>query len=212
MTDEKRIINRVSPEAEQGRQEGGAVLVAATYIAARSQIAGTENKATEPVNRKERAQLNKKLRAIEEKDLLKWSKAEKIFISEAEFNRQWHNRKIAEGAEQQVYLDYSGLSVIKTNDAIMHGTWLEFFDRIALHNWLFPEVAYQLSGFTKVKSRLGAIIHQPFIKSERGASREEVENDMVKRRFIRLKNDDYFNPALGIILEDLHDENVLNRP
>jgi len=27
--------------------------------------------------------------------------------------------------------------------------------------------------------------------------------------FINTKNNDYYNPELGIILEDLHDENVL---
>ena len=32
---------------------------------------------------------------------------------------------------------------------------------------------------------------------------------MAENGFINKKNNDYFNPELGIILEDLHDENVL---
>lgn len=39
-------------------------------------------------------------------------------------------------------MDVQGFSVIKTNDAIVHGTWLEFFERLAVHDWLFPEVDY----------------------------------------------------------------------
>jgi uncharacterized surface protein with fasciclin (FAS1) repeats len=32
---------------------------------------------------------------------------------------------------------------------------------------------------------------------------------MNSNGFLKIKNNDYFNPQLGIILEDLHDENVL---
>lgn len=32
---------------------------------------------------------------------------------------------------------------------------------------------------------------------------------MYSNGFLNTKNNDYFNPDLGIILEDLHDENVL---
>ncbi len=32
---------------------------------------------------------------------------------------------------------------------------------------------------------------------------------MTNNRFINTRNHDYYNPDLGIILEDLHDENVL---
>lgn len=34
---------------------------------------------------------------------------------------------------------------------------------------------------------------------------------MNSNGFINSRNNDYFNPELGIILEDLHDENVLTR-
>ena len=32
---------------------------------------------------------------------------------------------------------------------------------------------------------------------------------MNSNGFQKIRNNDYFNPELGIILEDLHDENVL---
>ena len=34
---------------------------------------------------------------------------------------------------------------------------------------------------------------------------------MESNGFNNTKNNDYFNPTLGIILEDLHDENVLTQ-
>ncbi len=32
---------------------------------------------------------------------------------------------------------------------------------------------------------------------------------MLNNGFLNSRNNDYFNPELGLILEDLHDENVL---
>ena len=32
---------------------------------------------------------------------------------------------------------------------------------------------------------------------------------MTSNGFVNTRNNDYFNPDIGIILEDLHDENVL---
>ena len=43
------------------------------------------------------------------------------------------------------------------------------------------------------------------------ASLEEVKTFMKLNGFINIRNNDYHNPELGIILEDLHDENVLTR-
>jgi hypothetical protein len=151
------------------------------------------------------------VRPSEEAVLLQWAINEALFVPEESFIAQYGDRKIGEGAEQQVYLSQAGKSVVKTNDAIMHGTWLEFFDRIALHNWLFPETAYHVNGFTKVRDRFAAIIEQPFLRSSRGASRTEVEEDLNQRGFIRIRNDDYYSADLGILLEDLHDENVLTQ-
>ncbi len=37
----------------------------------------------------------------------------------------------------------------------------------------------------------------------------EVETEMRKLGFSRRRNDDYFSPTLQLLVEDLHDENVL---
>jgi hypothetical protein len=40
---------------------------------------------------------------------------------------------------------------------------------------------------------------------------DKLKDFMQLNGFQNNKNNDYFNPELGIIIEDLHDENVLTR-
>lgn len=63
-------------------------------------------------------------------------------------------------------------------------------------------------GFTKAEHVFAAVIRQQFALLTEGAPRSIVELYLNKHGFIRTKNDDYYNSALGIILEDLHEENV----
>jgi len=55
---------------------------------------------------------------------------------------------------------------------------------------------------------LAVITQQTFAILDKGAPREKVEGYLNEHGFARTKNDDYYHPELGIILEDLHDENV----
>lgn len=216
MQDGKKAFyfDRLSPAEEQGRYKGGERLIEASYIAGRCYSAGATHQTAEPINRKERTAFNEKIRKIEEPALQKWTVQTGFWQNPVDFNDTYGSRKIGEGAEAIVYLSLTGKSVLKVNDGTFHGTWLEFFDRLAIHNTLFPDTCYQLVGFTQRKGfygedRLAAIVEQPFIKAERGASFEEVKADVGKMGFVHVKRDDYYNPDFGIILEDLHDENVL---
>ena len=150
---------------------------------------------------------------LETKVLGVFAASHKIFLPEKEFQSLYGNRPDAQGNEQLVYVCNDGKFVIKVNDCAYHGTWLEFFDRLALHNFLFPETSYELTGFTTRKGfhgedRFACIIKQPFVQAERGATFAEVAQDMVQRGFRHLKRNDFYNPELGLIVEDLHDENV----
>lgn len=216
MPDEQRetLFKRLSPAEEQGRIRGGAKLVEASRIVAGSHRTGTTHKSPEPVNRKERTSFNQKVRLSEEIILEDWAKQTGCWRSYNGFEKDFGARKIGEGAEALVYLSNDGITVLKVNDGIFHGTWLEFFDRIAIHNTLFPETTYTLIGFTQRKGfygedRLAAIVKQAFIKTDRGATFNEVKANMELIGFLHLKRDDYYNPETGIIIEDLHDENVL---
>ena len=80
-----------------------------------------------------------------------------------------------------------------------------------LNNYFFPDTAYELKGFYKDNDTLYAVVRQEYIKADTPTSLEEVKTFMKLNGFINIRNNDYRNPELGIILEDLHDENVLTR-
>lgn len=54
-----------------------------------------------------------------------------------------------------------------------------------------------------------AVVEQDFIKFDELTELEIVKKFLKENGFVNTRNNDYFNPDLGIILEDLHDENVL---
>jgi hypothetical protein len=115
---------------------------------------------------------------------------------------------VSEGAEQKVYLK-DGKTVIKLNDAIFYSTWIDYFNNLLLNNYFFPDTAYQLLGFYKDNEVLYAVVQQPFVRATQKTDLDIVKKFMLNNGFINTRNNDYFNPKLGIILEDLHDENVL---
>lgn len=180
----------------------------AANICGASQAASRAAKGTEPLNRKERAQYNAAVRPLEESALKIWSQTNGLWFNEQDFRQQYASRKIGAGAEQQVYLHPNGREVIKANTGTYHGNWLEFFNRLLCHAILFPATKYTTVGFTTIEETFTVIIQQPFALLTEGASRSTVEPYLTKHGFSRTKNDDYYNPVLGIILEDLHDENV----
>ena len=116
---------------------------------------------------------------------------------------------VSEGAEQKVYLK-DGKTVIKLNDAIFYNSWEDYLNNLLLHNYFFPDTAYELLGFyTNQEDSIFAVIIQPFVRATAKTDLEGVKKFMYANGFINTKNNDYYNPDLGIILEDLHDENVL---
>ncbi|MDR3194780.1 MAG: hypothetical protein LBT76_05765, partial [Tannerella sp.] len=115
---------------------------------------------------------------------------------------------VSEGAEQKVYLKDSR-TVLKLNDAIYYLSWVNYFINLLLHNHFFPDTAYNLLGFFESGTVVYAVVEQPFVKATEKTDLSHVEQFMHSNGFHKVQNNDYFNPELGIILEDLHDENVL---
>ncbi|GIM53884.1 putative polyvalent protein kinase domain-containing protein [Capnocytophaga cynodegmi] len=115
---------------------------------------------------------------------------------------------ISQGAEQKVYL-HQDEYVIKLNDGIYYLSWLDYFYNLLLNNYFFPDTAYKLLGFYKDKNVLYAVVQQKFVKANELTSLENVREFMANNGFQLIRNNDYKNQELGIILEDLHDENVL---
>ena len=130
---------------------------------------------------------------------------EKLWISDIDFSQY-----VSEGAEQRVYLKDSD-HVLKLNDAIYYSCWRDYFYNLLLHNFFFPDTAYELIGFTREDKALYAVVKQSFVSITQVTDLTKVKEFLSANGFVNTRNNDYFNPELGIILEDLHDENVLTQ-
>ena len=82
---------------------------------------------------------------------------------------------------------------------------------LLLNNLIFPNTAYQLLGFYKEHGVVHAVVEQPFVKATEKTDLSLVKIFLKNNGFQNTKNHDYYNAALGLILEDLHDENVLTQ-
>ena len=54
-----------------------------------------------------------------------------------------------------------------------------------------------------------AVDQQPYIVSSEATDLNRVKEFLLQNGFTNKKNNDYYNTEFNIILEDLHDENVL---
>ena len=117
---------------------------------------------------------------------------------------------VSEGAEQKVYLKDTD-NVLKLNDSIYYNSWKDYLYNLLLHNYFFPDTAYDLIGFTKDNDILYAVVQQSYVSITAITDLKQVKEFLTLNGFKNNRNNDYINPELGIILEDLHDENVLTR-
>lgn len=115
---------------------------------------------------------------------------------------------LTKGGEAKVYFAADQRHVIKINDAIYYATWTEYFISLVIHNLLFPNTAYSLLGFIDVDRSLCAMLQQPFIEGEQ-AKLEDIKELLTFNGFTNTKRQDYYNKEFGLILEDMHDENVI---
>jgi Ser/Thr protein kinase RdoA (MazF antagonist) len=74
---------------------------------------------------------------------------------------------------------------------------------------LFPQTAYSLQGFLMDNKMLHAVVRQPFIQINQATNPEAVMEFLLANGFKVKKNYDYYHDEMSIILEDVHDENVL---
>jgi len=142
-------------------------------------------------------------KAQETKELIDFAKSNHLIIENIP-----EERFIASGAEQKVYIT-GGKYVIKLNDAIYYASWEDYFYNLLLHNYFFADTAYQLLGFHLSDNTFYAVVQQPYIKADSITSLKEVKDFMAANGFENKRRNDYENLNLGLIIEDLHDENVL---
>ena len=137
-----------------------------------------------------------------------------ILIGYIQENSLWYeapeeSKYIAEGAEQKIYESSEPEYILKFNDAIFYAHWEDYFHSLLIHNYFFPRLAYALIGFYEGDGTLYAVLKQPFVVTTELTDLTNVREFLLANGFVNKKNNDYYHPQLGIILEDLHDENVL---
>lgn len=148
---------------------------------------------------------SKQFREEEERSLREFIEENHLWVTDINLNNY-----ISEGAEQKVYLR-NGKSVWKLNDAIFYSSWSDYLVNLLLNNYFFADTAYQLKGFFTDDEILYAVVEQAFVKANQKTDLLLVKQFMQANGFLNTRNNDYYNPEWGIILEDLHDENVLTQ-
>jgi hypothetical protein len=128
-----------------------------------------------------------------------------LWIDECEVEN-WHY--IAHGTEAMVYEGALLEEVRKIVDYRVFGeSPLEYlYNRIALHNFLFPETGYHLVGFTRFEGAFSFVVGQPFIVGT-PPTLEEIAEEMQQRGFDNMGG--YCHVGCDYIVEDLHRGNVL---
>lgn len=116
---------------------------------------------------------------------------------------------LSEGAEQKVYLTDDGKNVLKINSGVFYLSWLDYFHSLLLHNFFFSYTAYELLGFCQHTEGVFALVKQPYIRVTEPTNPEIVREFLESNGFTNQRNQDYEHKDLGIILEDLHEANVL---
>jgi hypothetical protein len=142
-------------------------------------------------------------KAQETEKLIEFAKSYNLIIEDIP-----EERFIASGAEQKVYIT-GEKTVTKLNDAIYYASWEDYFYNLLLHNYFFADTAYRLLGFYLSENILYAVVQQPYIKADSMTDLSLVKNFMAANGFENKRRHDYENESLGLIIEDLHDENVL---
>ena len=118
------------------------------------------------------------------------------------------NQYLTRGGEAEIYLAFDKRHVIKVNDAVYYATWTEFFNSLVIHNLLFPNTFYTLIGFTHAKDTLQAVLQQLFVEGET-AELDDIKEFLLFNGFINTRRQDYYNEEFGLVLEDMHDENII---
>jgi hypothetical protein len=190
-----------------GLCKGGAPLIGASIIACYATASLT---ASSNVEGSKRCPTNWEIDDKQEKLIEKWARvanlweenSEQILISE-------FGPMIAQGAEAKVYYRDGDSSVVKERTSI-YSTTQKALDAIVLHNYLFPETAMRVIGFTRDSDGLMRIVlTQPYVNCMRLATKEEIDKMVIAKGF----HDNWNGQGVNYIsdrlaLEDMHPANV----
>lgn len=189
-----RRIERLSQREEQGRIKGGRRNVECAVLI------GTIEGSNKYDFRKGVSDAEKQEIVLE-----KYAKEEGFWVDYFGQKKYWDF--MGSGLEADVFRvdDHTVKKVVQYD--MNHDTPLEYLDRLALHNYLFPEAPYKLTGITRSRFGLCFIVEQPIIKNVLPADSKEVSKYMKQAGFKDMGSNLYINKSY--IDGDLHSGNVL---
>jgi hypothetical protein len=200
-------FSRFNLSEHAGLCTAGAPLIGASIIACYATASLT---ASSNVEGSKGCPTNWEIDEKQEKLIEKWARvanlweenSEQILISE-------FGPMIAQGAEAKVYYRDGDSSVVKERTSI-YSTTQKALDAIVLHNYLFPETAMRVIGFTRDSDGLMRIVlTQPYVNCMRLATKEEIDKLVAAKGF----HDNWNGQGVNYIsdrlaLEDMHPANV----
>ncbi len=139
-----------------------------------------------------------------------WARAARLWVDDSDaILERTYGPMIAQGAEAKVYYRTGDTSVVKERTSI-YSVWQKALEAIALHNYLFPETAMHVTGFTRDTDHLmRVILTQPYIKCQRLATKQEIDEMVAAKGFRDNWNGEGVNYTSDrIALEDMHPANV----
>ena len=202
-----RDFPRYNLSEHAGLCQAGPVLIGASVIASYATRSLTASGYAEGC---EGGPANWQIDELQEQLIEKWAKASKLWVENSDqILTETFGPMIAQGAEAKVYYREGDKSVVKERTSI-YSTTQKALDAISLHNYLFPETAMRVIGFTRDSDNLMRIIlTQPYVRCLRLATKEEIDALVSAKGF----RDNWSGQGVNYIsdrmaLEDMHPANV----
>lgn len=162
------------------------------------------------------------------KALRKWAEDQSHVFDENQFLHHWDAQEKRGGAEHQVYYEQeTGRWIKRLYYGVNSSTLGDYLVRMRLHAAIFPETSYRLEGFTiNPKNKdLSPVVSQPHVEVDTTrplVTQSETDDLMASMGFapVQLFHDGildngyfaYLHPISGVLVHDLHDENVVRIP
>ena len=191
-----------------GLCKGGAPLIGASIVVSYARRSLTTSGNAE--SSEESSPANWQIDEEQERLIEEWARAKGLWFEHSEsIIEKNFGPMIAQGAEAKVYYREGDPSVAKERTSI-YSTTNKALEAIALHNYLFPETAMKVIGFTRDNdSLLRIVLTQPYIRCQRLATKDEIDAMVAEKGF----HDNWQGQGVNYIserlaLEDMHPANV----
>lgn len=204
----RKDFNGFTLPEHAGLCKGGPALIGASVVARYARRSLTSGGYAEGCQGGSPA--NWQIDEVQENLIQAWAKGAGLWFEHSdEIMQRNFGPMIAQGAEAKVYYKDGDPSVAKERTSI-YSTMQKALEAIALHNYLFPETAMRVIGFTRDSDGLLRIVlTQPYIRCQRLATKEEIDEMVAGKGFRDNWNGqgvNYLSDRLA--LEDMHPANV----